>query len=97
LSPDNPGVLDTYAFVLYKNGQYQEAEKYIQSAVQLFEKSQTFASADVYEHLGLIKEKLNKNNEALGAYKTSLELYTKSKSEKDITRLKTYIEKVSSN
>ncbi len=73
IKPDDPGLLDTYAYVLYKNGKYTEAVQYLQSAQQIYEQGAVSAPAEVYEHLGMIKEKLGANAEALAAYKQALE------------------------
>ncbi|MBN1796045.1 MAG: hypothetical protein JW804_05175 [Sedimentisphaerales bacterium] len=73
-SPNNPAILDTYAYVLYKNSRFEDAEQYCQSAVQLFEDRQAYAPIDVYEHLGMIKEKTEDPNGAIEAYKKALEI-----------------------
>ncbi len=72
--PNNPGFLDTYAYVLYKNGKFPEAAEFLQASLQQFEQNRISAPADVYEHLGMIKEKLGEVAQALAAYKQSLEI-----------------------
>ena len=75
IKPNDPGFLDTYAFVLLKNGQYSEAEQTIEKAINEYtEQGQMTIPAEVYEHKGMIKEKLEKNEEALAAYKKAMEL-----------------------
>jgi len=70
--PDDENILDTYAYVLYKNGQYAKAVELSQSAVQLFERGRVSAPVEVYEHLGMANEKLGRNAEAITAYEQAL-------------------------
>jgi tetratricopeptide (TPR) repeat protein len=70
--PDSPGMLDTYAYVLLKNGDATEAAKSLAAALQCFEQDGTPVPAEVYEHEGMIKEKLGAKQEALAAYKEAL-------------------------
>jgi len=65
--------MDTYAYALYRNSRFEEAAELEQSALQQFEQDKIAVPADVYEHLGMIKEKLGLENEALAAYKQALE------------------------
>ncbi|MBN2589044.1 MAG: hypothetical protein JXA96_04220 [Sedimentisphaerales bacterium] len=75
IKPNDPGFLDTYAFVLLKNKQYIDAEKTIEKALtQYNEQGQMIIPAEVYEHKGMIKEELEKNEEALAAYKRAMDL-----------------------
>jgi tetratricopeptide (TPR) repeat protein len=74
LMPDNGGLLDTYAYVLYKNGRYSEAVEVQHAALQQFEQQSISAPVEVYEHLGMIKEKLEARDEALAAYKQALKV-----------------------
>jgi len=70
--PNNPGFLDTYAFTLHKNGSDSEADQYIQASIQQYEQDAISVPAEVYEHLGMIKESLGINSEALSAYREAL-------------------------
>jgi len=70
--PNNPGFLDTYAFALHKNGSNSDADQYIQASVQQYEQGGISVPADVYEHLGMIKEALGLKAEALAAYRLAL-------------------------
>ena len=72
LMPNDSSLLDTYAYVLYKNGRYSEAAESIHAALQQYELKSISAPAEVYEHLGMIKEKLGARAEALAAYKQAL-------------------------
>jgi len=71
--PDNSAILDTYALVLYKNKKYSKAAEMIQASLQQYEKTRDEVPADVYEHLGAIKEALGDSKEALAAYKQAFE------------------------
>jgi tetratricopeptide (TPR) repeat protein len=94
--PNNPGFLDTYSYVLYKNGRLSEAAESLQSALQQYEQSRISASAEVYEHLGKIKEGLGSVDEALAAYKQALEIGAEGLSEVASGRIKSAIERLSS-
>lgn len=74
LMPNHAGLLDTYAYVLYKNGRYSEAAESMQAALQQYEQQSISAPAEVYEHLGMIKEKLGARAEALAAYRQALKV-----------------------
>jgi len=71
--PNNPGFLDTYSYVLYKNGKYQESEEIIQAALQQYQQEKMSTPWDVYKHLGMIKEKLGERMQAVDAYKQALQ------------------------
>ncbi|MEN6385955.1 MAG: tetratricopeptide repeat protein [Phycisphaerales bacterium] len=72
-APNNASILDTYAFVLFKNEKYKEADEYINRSIQQYEQNKMNAPIEVYEHMALIKEKLGENDKALDAYKRALE------------------------
>jgi len=94
IKPNDPGLLDTYAYVLYKNGKYDQAVEYLQSAKQLYEQEAVSAPAEVYEHLGMIKEKLGANLEAVAAYKQALEDGAAQMSEVSKERIRKAIERL---
>jgi tetratricopeptide (TPR) repeat protein len=73
LSPNNAGLMDTYAYVLHRNGKNSEADKLLQAAIQLYGQDEALVPADVYEHLGMIKEGLGSTTEALASYKLALD------------------------
>ena len=91
--PNNPSFLDTYAFVLYKNGKYKQAVELAQAAIQHFEDTQMTVPAAVYEHLGMIREKLGLTNEAKEAYQQALS--NGGLSEKSVNRIKSAMNKMS--
>ncbi len=61
VSPDNPSFQDTFGWVLYKLGEYQEAEKWIKKALD----SEETDSAVLLEHYGDVLYRLDRKNEAL--------------------------------
>jgi tetratricopeptide (TPR) repeat protein len=72
--PNNPDLLDTYAYALHKNGRNQEAAESLQSALQQYESRQVPVPAEVYEHIGMVNEKLGEKDEAIAAYKQALQI-----------------------
>jgi len=72
LSPDDPNILDTYAYILCKTGDYAKAERLLQTAIQLSDKTDIALSPQIYEHLGLAQEGLGKKAAALISYKQAL-------------------------
>ncbi|MDD5064187.1 MAG: hypothetical protein PHQ35_05440 [Phycisphaerae bacterium] len=95
--PNTPGFLDTYSYLLYKNGKLSEAAEFLQAALQQYEQNKISAPADVYEHLGMIKEGLGSVDEALAAYKQALETGAGQLSEVTSGRIKAAIERLSTN
>ena len=86
-SPDNPDSLDTYAYVLYKNNRFEEAAEQAHASLQQYEALQAYATAEVYQHLGMIMEELGKKNEAVEAYEKALELEDNSISQEGIEQI----------
>jgi len=93
--PNNPGFLDTYAYVLYKNGRISEADEFLQAAIQQYEQSKSSVPGEVYEHLGMIKEKLGAEAEAVAAYKQALEMGADEFSKATKERITATIERLS--
>lgn len=50
--PENPTYLDTYAWALFKKGDYAEALKYQKDAMEKTERSEEKISTELYSHLG---------------------------------------------
>jgi len=93
--PNDPGFLDTYSYVLYKNGRFAEADEFLQSALQQYELNKVSAPAEVYEHLGMIKEELGSGTEAIAAYKHALEVGADELSEAAKRRILSAVERLS--
>ena len=66
-NPQNPAYLDTYAWVLFRSGEHEQALKFIKRAIEL-EGNPTH-----YEHLGDILEATGDISAAVEAWSTSLE------------------------
>ncbi len=69
LQPNNQSYLDTYGWIFYQMGHYDESEKYISRAVDLGN-----ASAVLYEHLGDVNYRLSHRDKAIECWKKALEL-----------------------
>lgn len=95
IRPNNPGILDTYSYVLYKNGRFAEADELLQAAIQQYEQDKISVSAEVYEHLGMIKEELGSMPQALAAYEQALEIGADTLPESVKERLEAAVERLS--
>jgi tetratricopeptide (TPR) repeat protein len=93
--PSNANVLDTYGYVLLKSGDAKQANEVLQRALQQFEQDKINAPMEVYDHIGLVKEKLGQDAEALAAYKRALELSNESVSKDVKDRISASIKKLS--
>jgi tetratricopeptide (TPR) repeat protein len=60
VSPDNPSFQDTFGWVLYKLGEFSEAEKWIKKALD----NEEADSAVLLEHYGDVLYRLDKKAEA---------------------------------
>src|SRR5690606_23104407 len=70
LSPDNPTFLDTYAWVLYKSENYEEALQKMERVIELSDN----ASGEVLEHYGDILLRNNQPEKALEQYERARKL-----------------------
>jgi len=95
LKPNEPTFLDTYGYVLYKNGKTQQAAESMVAAIQQYDRDQISIPPEVYEHLGMVREKLDAKNEALTAYKQALEAGANRLSAKSKERIQKAIERLS--
>jgi tetratricopeptide (TPR) repeat protein len=69
-NPDNPTYLDTYAWVLYNMGRYEEARKNIERAIE----NDKDASGTLLEHYGDILFKLGNVNKAVEQWEKAKKL-----------------------
>jgi tetratricopeptide (TPR) repeat protein len=69
IEPENPSFLDTYGWILYQVGEYEDAKIYILKAIDV-----GGASAEVYEHLGDVYEKLENDTQAQKWWKIAFDL-----------------------
>lgn len=65
LQPDSKSFLDTYGWILYQQGKYDDARVYIEKAI----KASGENDATLYEHLGDVYYKLKNNEQALYYWK----------------------------
>ncbi len=93
--PNNPGFLDTYAYVLHKQGENSQAAEFLAAALQQYRQNDILVPAEVYEHKGMIKEKLGAKDEALAAYRQALEIGADRLSQKAEQRINKAIERLS--
>jgi tetratricopeptide (TPR) repeat protein len=92
--PNDPGFLDTYAYVLYKNGRYDEAAEFLQAALQQYELSKVSMPPEVFEHLGMINEQLGALAEAFAAYQQALEAGADKLPPPAVERIKSAVERL---
>ncbi len=67
--PENPTYLDTYAWILFKQQRYEEAQKYIDKVLEL----SPSPDATLLEHAGDIYSKTSNTKEAVVFWKKALE------------------------
>ncbi|MBI5475963.1 MAG: tetratricopeptide repeat protein [Ignavibacteriales bacterium] len=67
--PENQSYLDTYGWIFFRLGNYEEAEKWIKRAVELGSKSSV-----IYDHLGDIYFKLSDKEKASEWWQKALEI-----------------------
>ena len=87
--PTNATFLDTYGWVLFKQGAYTVSKIYIENAVKY---SEDEPSAEVLEHYGDILYKTNEPDKALEQWKKAKELGSDSKTLDKKIKTKKYIE-----
>jgi len=78
LKPNDPLVLDSLGFVLYKTGELDKAEKYLRKAFGLMKKP------EVASHLITVLAKLNQHQEAKTIYQEMQKIYPNSPSLKSV-------------
>lgn len=72
MESDNSTYLDTYAWVLYKRGDYSQAKFYIKLAIEKTKEP----SGVLYEHYGDILYRSGNKDEAMKMWKKAFELDT---------------------
>lgn len=77
----NPTYIDTYAWILFQQKRYEEAKKYIDSALTLLGDSITEDDANIVEHAGDIYFKAGKTEEAVELWEKARKLSGKKTSE----------------
>lgn len=87
--PTNPTFLDTYGWVLFRQGAYTMARIYIENAVKYSEDN---PSAEVLEHYGDVLYKIGESKKALKQWQKAKELGGDSKALKKKIKTKKYVE-----
>lgn len=87
--PTNPTYLDTYGWVLFRQGAYTMAKIYIENAVKY---SEGELSAEVLEHYGDVLYKTGDKDEALEQWKKAKELGSESTTLDKKIKMKKYTE-----
>lgn len=82
---ENPTFLDTYAWILYKSGDYEDARKYQEAAINFSEKNSS-GNEDLYLHYGDILLALGDKGKALDAFEEGLRLSPDNKEIKEKIR-----------
>ena len=72
--PDDPTTLDTYAWVLFKRGDYARAKEIIDRTLELSEEKGESVSAELLGHAGDIYFMVREPGKALEYWKKALEL-----------------------
>jgi len=75
LAPDNAAILDSMAWLLYRQKQYKEAWEYIQKSLASLPKEED-ADAVILDHAGDISLALGRKAEAVRFWKRALSLYS---------------------
>ncbi len=94
-APNNPNIIDTYAYTLCKNGKFTKAEELLQTTIQLYEVQGAPIPWHVYRHLGMAQEGLERNKLAAVSYQQAIEIGGDMITSKDKGRLTQAIERVS--
>jgi Tfp pilus assembly protein PilF len=94
IEPGNPTYLDTYAWILFQQKKYPEAQVYIDSVLVMLGDSLTADDENLLEHAGDIYYKAGNKSKALDLWRQALELSDKepSKALEQKLRKKKYIE-----
>lgn len=82
--------LDTYAWILFKEGEYVEAEEYQKKAFEAIEKEGAEPAYDLYSHYGDILFMNGKTEEAVEQWEKALELEPDNALLQKKVRTKTY-------
>jgi len=95
--PDNANTMDTYAYVLCKNKEYEKAREMLQRAIQLYDLDARPVPMDVYKHLGMALEGLSMNEPAAEAYRSALKIGGQSLAPREKDALEEALRRVSVN
>ncbi len=94
-APNNPVILDTYGYVLLKDGQYQRAVELLSAARQQYEQHQSRVPPQVFEHLGQAWEALGEKEKARQAFEQALTSVSHALTTRAQTRIRSAIGRLS--
>jgi len=94
-APNNPMILDTYGYVLLKDGQYQRAVELLSAARQQYEQRQSRVPPQVFEHLGQAWEALGEKEKARQAFEQALTSVPRALTTRAETRIRSAIGRLS--
>lgn len=86
--PENATYLDTYAWILFKNKDYVNAEKYMKKALEFAKEDNVEEIVVLEEHYGDILAMLGNTDEALAYWEKALKRETEKKDRKEMLRKK---------
>ncbi len=72
-NPGNTIFLDTYAYVQCKLKHYEDAQRNLLRAIQILDISRTPVPWDMYKHLGMARQGLGNNRQAVESYQKALD------------------------
>lgn len=93
--PGNPNFMDTYAYILYKNGEVSRAADLLTAALQQYRQESVATPVVVWEHLGVVREKLGEKAQAIDAYNRALQAGADKLPQVVQDRIKSAIERLS--
>lgn len=94
LKPDDGTILDTYAWILYLNGDYRSALFYYEKVIRIDTENNIEASITTHYHYGAILMKNNQERKGKNEWIKALKLYNNNKSYEDkevIIEMENYI------
>ncbi len=94
-APDDANKMDTYAYVLCRDGQFKKAKEMLQAAIQIFEHDNAKIDWSVYKHLGMAHEGLGEISNAKELYERAFNMSAQVISGKDRDELEAAIKRVS--
>ena len=74
VAPNSASNMDTYAYILCKTYEYEQASRLLLTAIQLSERESMGVTWDIYRHLGMAQEGLGEDSKAASSYKKALQL-----------------------
>jgi tetratricopeptide (TPR) repeat protein len=95
--PNDTNRMDTYAYALYRIGDYKKAEELLLSAIAICQQRNTQPDWGVYKHLAMTQEALGKKSEAIKHYDQALELAGNNISAKEKEQIEKELDRLTGN